>query len=81
MPRLPGDSPLLYPDNTGSYDKKEFTWRKNGDCSYCDEGSSPLFGQGWVMERYSVGKWGCAESSNNVCQDCYDGAHDILRGM
>jgi hypothetical protein len=73
MPRLPDDSPLLYPENTGDYDESAFKWTKD-TCSSCldHEEGDPLFSdkEKWVLWRFSVGKWGCAESCNTICIPC-----------
>lgn len=68
MPRLPEDSPLLYPDNTGEYVVKDFHIVQD-TCSPCLE-EQATDEPGVIKEviwRYVVGKHGCSESCNTVC--------------
>jgi hypothetical protein len=73
MPRLPGDSPLLYPDNTGEYMEEEVK-RGKGTCSAClaHEEDDERYDEKekMVLWRFVVGKWGTAESANTICIPC-----------
>jgi hypothetical protein len=67
MPRLPGDSPLVYPDNTGEYVPSEFR-RVQDTCSTCVGNDDETVKE--VIERYVVGKHGVPELSNTICDSC-----------
>jgi len=74
MPRLPDDNPLVYPENTGDYMPTEFIVTQD-TCSFCPDSEEGVVKD--VLWRFTVGKWGCPESTNTICFPCARKEHDL----
>ena len=64
MPRLPDDSPLLYPENTGDYAYDDF-YLTFDTCSDCLDDEDESFK--YVIMRMMVAIYGTSETCNTIC--------------